>query len=152
MKNLITLLTITIVTFSCEETHEIGLIHSELQVQQIAHSEQIVPTFPGGHAAYKEFLAENIKYPSEAVEENIEGQVIVAFTVDKSGKSKGIKVLQGLGYGCDKEAIRVIKLIKNWQPASAEGESIEVEMAQRIIFRINGDSGPASKPVAITQS
>jgi TonB family protein len=70
------------------------------------------PTYPGGTNALNEFIAANLKYPEEAITNNIQGTVSVDFDIDIFGKVVTAKIKHGLGYGCDEEAIRLIKLLK----------------------------------------
>jgi TonB family protein len=70
------------------------------------------PIYEGGKEALQDFIKNNLKYPKEALENKIEGVVIVRYTIDKSGKVVKTKIKTGLGYGCDEEAQRVVKLLK----------------------------------------
>jgi protein TonB len=71
-----------------------------------------VPAYPGGKTAFMEFIAKNIQYPKEAEEAGIEGSVIVAYEILDTGMVENVRLLKGLGYGCDEEAIRVVSLLK----------------------------------------
>ena len=87
------------------------------QLLDIATSEedtvyQIVeemPKFPGGEKALMDYVSNNVKYPEEAKNKNIAGRVFVSFVVEKDGSIGEVKVLRGIGGGCDEEAVRVIK-------------------------------------------
>jgi len=68
------------------------------------------PQYLGGDKAMKDFVAKNLKYPEEAKASKIEGKVIVAYDVNDNGKVSNARVIKGLGYGCDEEAVRVISL------------------------------------------
>jgi protein TonB len=68
------------------------------------------PHYLGGDTAMKEFVAKNIRYPEEARAAKIEGKVIVAYDVNDNGKVSNVHVIKGLGYGCDEEAMRVIRM------------------------------------------
>ena len=72
------------------------------------------PVYPGGNKAFREFIYSNLKYPKEAVENKIEGVVLCRYEIDYKGNVSKVKVKKGIGFGCDEEAIRVIKLIK-WE-------------------------------------
>ena len=61
------------------------------------------------------FVAENLVKPKAAIEQNISGSVIIEFTVEPYGELSNFKVIQSLGYGCDEEAIRILKLSGKWQ-------------------------------------
>ena len=70
------------------------------------------PSYPGGPKALRKFLSEQIRYPEAAKAEKIEGTVRVRMDIDFHGHVIGTKVLTGLGYGCDEEAQRIVKLLK----------------------------------------
>jgi TonB family protein len=87
------------------------------QVDEIAE-------YPGGIDKLRQFLGANIKYPSEAIENNVDGKVILSFIVEKDGAISNIKVTKSLGFGCDEEVIRVLKLSAKWTPAQLNGEPV----------------------------
>jgi len=70
------------------------------------------PKYIGGAAAWKKLLKENLSYPKKALERKIEGTVNVSYEVNGNGKVLRPKVTKGLGYGCDEEAIRLVKMMK----------------------------------------
>ena len=76
------------------------------------------PEFPGGIEALYKFLAENIKYPTEAKEKRIQGKVYVTFVVDTDGSIRDARVLRDIGGGCGEEALRVVNLMPKWIPAT----------------------------------
>jgi protein TonB len=69
------------------------------------------PSYLGGPKAMRKFLSQNIRYPEAAKTEKIEGTVRVRMDIDHQGTVIGTKILAGLGYGCDEEAQRVVKLL-----------------------------------------
>lgn len=71
-----------------------------------------LPTYPGGKEAFREFLKTNLRYPPEALKEKIQGKVYVSYEVSDNGEVLSAIVTKGLGYGCDEEAIRLVKLLK----------------------------------------
>jgi periplasmic protein TonB len=83
--------------------------------------------YPGGAGAFKQFLVDNIKYPQIAIEEELEGKVWIQFVVDTKGSVSNVKVLKGVPNcpECDKEAVRVIKLSKNWTPGKNNGKAVK---------------------------
>jgi protein TonB len=87
----------------------------------------------GGEAGLFEYLGQNIKYPQMAIESGITGTVYVSFTVRKSGKITDIKTLRGIGGGCDKEAIRVIKGMC-WEPGMQREKPVSVNFTLPIKF------------------
>jgi TonB family protein len=95
-----------------------------------------MPEFPGGNEALSKFISKNLRYPSVAREMAISGRVYVQFMVDTKGKLSNIKVLRGLGSGCDEEAIRVVKLMPYWKPASRQGQPVTSYFTLPIAFNM----------------
>ena len=82
------------------------------------------------------YLSENIDYPAMAADAGIQGVVYVSFVVDKDGQVKDVKVLRGIGGGCDKEAIRVVKSMPKWAPGRQRGKSVKVQYNLPVRFRL----------------
>ncbi|MBP1630615.1 MAG: TonB family protein [Bacteroidetes bacterium] len=74
------------------------------------------PSFSGGDAALFDFIKNNLSYPRLALENKVEGKVYLRFYVEVDGSITDIKVMRGIGYGCDEEAVRIVKLMPNWIP------------------------------------
>jgi len=70
------------------------------------------PKYIGGKEAWFKLLREEMKYPEKALEKGIEGIVKLSYQVNQNGKVTRPKVTQGLGHGCDEEAIRLVKMMK----------------------------------------
>jgi len=92
-----------------------------------------LPTYPGGKEALVKFLMENIKYPDEARKNKVEGVVHISYDVDHSGKITAEKVIHGIGYGCDEEALRLVKLLK-YNSTYNRGSKVKKRMKLRIPF------------------
>ncbi|WP_316769525.1 energy transducer TonB [Pedobacter frigiditerrae] len=94
------------------------------------------PKYPGGLAKLYKFLGENIKYPTEAKENKIQGKVLASFTVQKDGSLADIKVMRKLGFGTDEEAVRVLKLSPKWEPGLENGRPVNVKYNIPISFNL----------------
>jgi protein TonB len=70
------------------------------------------PVYPGGSKAMKAFIKQHLRYPDQAAKNNIEGTVSLKYSINHLGKVVSVRIISGLGYGCDEEAIRVIKMFK----------------------------------------
>ncbi len=92
------------------------------------------PDFPGGDAERMRFLKENVKFPQMARESGIEGTVYITFVVSRTGKISNVKVLRGIGGGCDEEAVRVVKLMPEWKPGKQNGQAVPVQFNMPIKF------------------
>lgn len=96
------------------------------------------PSFPGGDAARIKFLMDNMKYPQIARESSIQGTVYVTFVVEKNGNVTDVRVLRGIGGGCDEEAVRVIKAMPKWSPGKQRGKAVRVQFNMPIKFTLAG--------------
>ena len=96
------------------------------------------PSFPGGDEARIRFLTENIKYPQIARESSIQGTVYVTFVVERNGNVTDVRVLRGIGGGCDEEAVRVIKAMPKWNPGKQRGKPVRVQFNMPIKFTLAG--------------
>ena len=85
-------------------------------------------------AAFYSFIGKELTYPIEYLEDPIEGNVRLWFTIDKEGKAVNFKIKKSLGLVFDQEAIRVLKKYQNWQPASLNGQAVEYNMDISIRF------------------
>jgi len=83
-----------------------------------------MPEFPGGRKNLMNYLAKNITYPEEALKAKIEGRVFVSFIVEKDGSITHVKVLRGIGHGCDKESVRVVENMPRWIPGKQKGKPV----------------------------
>lgn len=95
---------------------------------------EVAPEFPGGVVALMKYLRKNTRYPKDAKKNNIKGTVYTSFVIDENGIASNAKILEGLGYGCDEEAMRVISLMPNWIPAQTKGKPVKCEFNLPIRF------------------
>lgn len=96
-----------------------------------------MPAFPGGEAKLRDFLSKNLKYPEQAKRFGMSGRVVVEFIVGKDGKIKDQRIVRGLGYGLDDEALRVTKLMPDWTPGKVGGKAVIVKFQLPILFTLN---------------
>ncbi len=106
----------------------------ETQIFTVVES---MPGFPGGEAARIRYLNENIKYPQMARESGIQGRVFVTFVVERNGAVTDVRVLRGIGGGCDEEAVRVIKNMPKWNAGKQRGKPVRVQFNMPILFKLN---------------
>lgn len=92
------------------------------------------PSFNGGDEARIKYISENIKYPEEARAKGIQGTVFVTFVVEADGSVSDVKILRGIGGGCDEEAVRVIESMPKWIPGKQRGQAVRVQFNMPIRF------------------
>lgn len=95
-----------------------------------------MPEFPSGDKGLYQFIADNVKYPAEAKEEGIKGRVFVNFIVEPDGSVSDIRVLRGIGGGCDEEAVRVVESLPRFKPGMQDGEAVRVSYTIPVFFRL----------------
>lgn len=108
----------------------------EVQEQEIFIVVEDPPSFPGGDEARIRFLSENIRYPQMARESGIQGTVFVTFVVETDGSVTDVRVLRGIGGGCDEEAIRVIQAMPKWNAGKQRGRPVRVQFNMPIRFTL----------------
>lgn len=113
-------------------------VEDEIQENEIFTVVEEQPTFPGGEAARLKFLQENIVYPQIAKESGIQGTVYVAFVVERNGSVTDVRIMRGIGGGCDEEAVRVVKNMPKWSPGKQRGKPVRVAFTMPIRFTLAG--------------
>jgi len=97
------------------------------------------PQFPGGDAAMYKFLWQNMRYPEDAKEQQVEGTVTVVFVIQADGviDSTTVSVIEGLFPSCDLEATRLIKSFPRWSPGRrSNGDAVKVRLALPVFFKL----------------
>lgn len=92
------------------------------------------PSFPGGQDAMNMYIAKKRVYPLVAFQNEIKGTVLVKFVVEKDGKIGGIKVVRGLGYGCDESAMDLVRGMPKWIPGQKGGAGVRCSVTLPISF------------------
>ena len=95
-----------------------------------------MPEFPGGMAEFMKYVARNIKYPVLAQKENIQGRVIVQFTVGKDGSTYDFIITRSVSPYLDAEAIRVLSNMPKWKPGMQRGQAVAVKFTVPVTFRL----------------
>ena len=95
-----------------------------------------MPEFPGGMKELLKFLQENVKYPENAMKNNVQGRVIVQFVVEKDGTPTEFKVLRSVDPDLDAEALRVMKAMPKWKPGMQKGQVVRVKFTVPVSFKL----------------
>jgi protein TonB len=110
---------------------------------QVVHKEEEIfvaveqqAEFPGGQAALAKWLANNVRYPEAAQQNNISGRVIVRFVVEKDGSIGATNIVKGVDKDLDKEALRVVKKMPKWQPGKNNGVAVRSYFNLPVNFRL----------------
>jgi protein TonB len=96
------------------------------------------PTFNDSDAnEFSKWVSEQVKYPQDAIDENIQGKVVLQFTVNKEGQVEDVQVLHGVSESLDAEAVRVVSSSPKWEPGSQNGTPVNVKYTFPVVFRLN---------------
>ncbi|MDZ7900527.1 MAG: TonB family protein [Arcicella sp.] len=95
-----------------------------------------MPEYAGGVAALSKFLQKNLRYPNPAASAGVSGKVFVQFVVGQDGAISKVDILKGMGFGCDEEAQRVIKLMPRWSAGKQSGRAVSVRFTLPINFQL----------------
>ncbi len=117
-------------------TGPIGPAEEAVDEGEVFEVVESMPEFPGGEAALMEYLQKNIKYPSIAADNGIQGRVIINFVVNKDGSIVDPEIIKSLDPSCDKEAMRVIKAMPKWKPGRQRGKTVRVKYTVPVLFRL----------------
>ncbi|MCE6988692.1 M56 family metallopeptidase [Dyadobacter sp. CY323] len=138
--------TVALVVAGCEQKEDSAITESEKDAKTVEVVEmrgdkvfsvvEEQPEFPGGTQEMYKFMATKIRYPSAAVKANISGRVFLSFIVTDDGNISEVEVLKGIGYGCDDEAVRVLKMFPKWQPGRQNGIPVNVKYNLPINFQL----------------
>ena len=108
----------------------------EVAEQEIFTVVESMPEYPGGMGALMKYLSQSIKYPPLAKESGIQGRVFINFVVEPDGSISNVKVLRGIGGGCDEEAVRVVAAMPKWKPGKQRGKAVRVSYNLPVKFTL----------------
>ena len=111
-----------------------------------------MPEFPGGQVEMIKFLSKNINYPTVALEQGVQGSIYVQFVIWKDGSVREVKVLRGVGSSLDNEAIRVIKMMPNWEPGTQRGIPVNTRYTLPIKFKLDAGNSTHNKEDKISKA
>lgn len=98
---------------------------------------EVMPSFTGGEQALERFIQDNLEYPQEALDNDVEGQVMVSFAVDENGRVYEPSVVgRKLGYGLEQAALDVVRKMPNWSPGRIKGQNVKTRFTLPITYQL----------------
>ncbi len=94
------------------------------------------PVFPGGEPAMLKYLSDNLKYPPIAMENAIQGKVVIQFIIEKDGSLSNAQIVRDIGGGCGQEALRLVQVMPKWTQGKQRGRTVRVEYTLPIAFKL----------------
>jgi protein TonB len=95
-----------------------------------------MPTYRGGRPAWEQYLRQHLRYPEAAKRAGVQGNVYVGFTVCEDGSIFNPKIVRGIHYDCDQEALRLVAEMSNWVPGRQKGVPVPVHYVLPINFSL----------------
>lgn len=127
----------SLVLFACSQPNNNLSDEQNNAAGEVFSEAEVMPEYPGGMVALATFLGENIVYPEAAKSNSTEGKVIVSFVIDKDGSVTDVNTANGIGNGCDEEAVRVVNLMPDWTPGYIKGEAVKVSFKLPVMFTLD---------------
>lgn len=121
---------------SCSKNYVDNVEVVEGQPIKIWANPETPASFPGGAEAMFKFIKDNLRYPEEYGETCIQGRVIVTFIIEKDGSMTDVKVLRELDPKLDEEAMRVVRMMPKWTPATYKGNYVRSRYTVPVDFRL----------------
>ena len=96
------------------------------------------PTFNDSDAnEFSKWVSEQMQYPQDAIDQNIQGRVVLQFTVNKEGQVEDVQVVRGVNEALNNEAVRVVTASPKWEPGTQNGNPVNVRYTFPVVFRLN---------------
>lgn len=93
--------------------------------------------FPGGLQGLQDYLRISMRYPEKARNEKAEGRVQVKFDVNENGSVEAITVVNPIHPSLDSEAVRVVRAMPNWKPATLNNKHVKISMVLPVVFALD---------------
>ena len=147
MSRAVVLNKVVLTVYEGPPTSSTALSHND---DEVSTPVEQMPEFPGGINALGHYLIRNLRYPQRAKQANVSGQVFVQFLVTETGEIRELRILKGIGFGCDEEAVRAVSQMPKWKPGEQNGKPISVQYNLPVQFTIDKFDGKRTGQVSPT--
>jgi len=100
------------------------------------HIAEDLPQFPGGAVEFMKWLTRNLRYPSQAQRDKVQGPVVAVFYIETDGSVTGITITRSLSPECDREALRVLRMMPPWKPGIQNDQPCRTKVQIPIVFKL----------------
>lgn len=119
------------------DTIKVKPIEQKVKEPEIFVVVEDMPEFPGGTDSMRKFIQANIEYPDSARKHGIQGKVMVEFVIDEEGRLINPKIVKGIGWGCDEEVLRMVRMMPRWNPGKQKGNPVKVRFVLPVKFQFS---------------
>ncbi len=129
--------------YACAQPYDEPVVSQDSNTLKHARNGQVftfvddLPQFPGGDKALMAFLQQSIRYPAMERDNDIQGKVLLRFTVMEDGSVGDIQIIHPVSPGLDKEAVRVVKMMPKFKPGLSNGKPVKVYFNLPIIYKLD---------------
>lgn len=95
-----------------------------------------LPQFPGGASEFMKWLTKNLKYPASAQKKQVKGRVVAQFIVNTDGSVSDLELTEHLEAACDREVLRVLRMMPNWQAGVMNAKPCRTKVCIPIVFNM----------------
>ncbi|MFN3489722.1 MAG: energy transducer TonB [Emticicia sp.] len=114
-----------------------GQVAVAQSAEPVYEKTDVTAEYQGGMTEMFNFIGKNIKYPKPAVDAKVTGKVFVKIIIEKDGTISSPEIVQGIGFGCDKEVMRVVGLMPKWTAGQIGGKAVRSSMVLPVMFAMN---------------
>lgn len=114
-----------------------GQIAVAQSAEPVYEKTDVTAEYQGGMTEMFNFIGKNLKYPKPAVEAKVTGKVFVKMIIEKDGTISSPEIVKGIGFGCDKEVMRVVGLMPKWNAAQIGGKAVRSSMVLPVMFALD---------------
>ncbi len=126
--------------------------NTTVQEEEVFLLVEDMPEPPGGMKAFYEYIGQNLKYPREAHRVSVQGRVFLQFIVDTDGSLTDIKVLKGIGAGCDEEAVKILQNYpEKWKPGKRGDVAVKTRLSLPIVFKLPAQETLSEEPMLVVE-
>jgi protein TonB len=125
-------------TVQADQLRQLEEMEEMVADSQIFMVVETMPEFPGGDDSLHNYVMKNLEYPASAVQSSVQGRVFVTFVIEEDGSVTNVRILRGIGGGCDEEAVRVVSMMPKWIPGKQRGQPVRVQFNLPIKFTLQG--------------
>lgn len=115
--------------------HVISDSLAEEKIYRLAEVEK-VPAFPGGHEQLVKYRKKKLKYPALALENHVQGTVMATMVIEKDGRVSNVKIIYGIGSGCDEAVVKWLNKMPQWTPGEREGKPVRTLGTMYVDFQV----------------
>jgi|GEM_PF-1105251 len=127
---------VPVIPYHDDSTPKQTPIAEDVKIFLPSEPELHIASYPGGNEKLDNHIANNLRYPAQAEEKKIQGDVKVSFVVEKDGSLTNIVAETKLGFGLEEEAIRLFKVTRRWNPSIKKGKPVRVKLTHVVKFTL----------------